>query len=466
MTNTKKLSICMGRKKSNCWRNGVRKNIEPISREIVKNHTGLNLKELSLMFFLCPVLFLFLFVPQIYGQSFSENNIATPHSYELDTPNYDTSQYDNTRRNKTAAENEPNHEQTNIAKNYPHKRKIQLSHTNKNNNKNEHPNNFVNQQEEDHKNKQNAIKKIPWDELSTPVKQKISSLIQNHSVYHCLPSQAIFCDPEVYQYFLEHPDLLVGFWENLGVTQIALREKDTDLFNLVETTGTVADVGTLYRSTNYCVVYAKGEYKSPITTRKIDGEALLFLQSRYARNSENEPIIVCKLDVFIKLDNLGADLLAKLFATSLGKIVDCNFEQTLGFVSHVSDTSAISANSVKRLTRSVKSVRAEVRNEFVDVVDRVSVRAARRVEKRLYNYHRNTNDNVDEYHLGQNRIASPAIQNQHLDPKQNFDSIALNNEYPETKNESQNDQTQEIPHPESQPNNSPNKRVIFTPPKL
>ncbi|MDR1053828.1 MAG: hypothetical protein LBL39_06595, partial [Planctomycetaceae bacterium] len=275
MTNTKKLSICMGRKKNN-WRNGVQKNIKPISLEIAKKHISLTVKESSLMF-LSFLAFLFLFVSQVCGQSFSDNNIATPYAHEIDTPNYD-----------------PTHEQTNSTKNYPQKRKIQPSHTNKNNNnKNEHPNNILNQQEEDRKNKQNAIKKIPWDELSPPVQQKMSSLIQNHSVYHCLPSQAIFCDPEVYRYFLEHPDLLVGFWENLGVTQIALREKDTDLFNLVETTGTVADVGTIYRSANYCAVYAKGEYKSPITTRKIDGEALLLLQSRYARNSENEPIIVC-----------------------------------------------------------------------------------------------------------------------------------------------------------------------------
>ncbi|MDR1478887.1 MAG: hypothetical protein LBJ00_08090 [Planctomycetaceae bacterium] len=402
----------------------------------------------------CSIVFLLLFVPQLYGQNFSDNNISTnPYLRETDTPTHDTYNYDT---------QQPDTAQINNTKNYPYKRKIQPVQTNKNNNKNEHQNNFVNQEEE-RKNKQNAIKRIPWDELSAPVKQKMSSIIHNHSVYYCLPGQAIFCDPEVYQYFLEHPDLLVGFWENLGVTQIVLREKDTDRFNLVETTGTVADVGTLYRSTNYCIAYAKGEYKSPITTRKIDGEALLLLQSRYARNPENEPIIVCKLDVFVKLDNIGADLIVKLFSTSLGKIVEGNFEQTLGFVSHVSDTSAISANSVKRLARSVKSVRVEVRNDFADVVDRVSVRAARRVEKRLYNYHRNTKD-ADDFHLGQNKIVPSFDQNP--DHQHNSDTVALNNEHFEPKPIFPNNQPQENSPPETTPANTTNKRIIFTSPKL
>ncbi|MDR0392054.1 MAG: hypothetical protein LBH59_09115 [Planctomycetaceae bacterium] len=340
------------------------------------------------------------------------------------------------------------HDQINNPKSYPLKRKIARSHSNNTNN--ETQNNVSKQIEEERINKQNSIKKIPLDDLPLPMKQKVLSIVQNHSVYYQLPTQAIFCDPEVYQYFLEHPDLLVGFWESLGITQITLRETDTNRYNLTETTGTIADVGLLYRSTNCCVVYAKGEYKNPITNRKIEGETLLILQSRYARNIENEPIIVCKLDVFVKIDSIGADLLIKLFAATFGKIADGNFEQTLGFVSHVSDTSAISANSVKRLTKSVKNVREEVRNDFTDVIDRVSIRAARRVEKRLYNYH-NNNNFADDSYSGQNKTASTLLQNH--ENQQNTENNT-NHDFHEQKTEI------------TQPDNQQNKRAIFTQPKL
>jgi hypothetical protein len=487
-------------------RNGIQKNNKLNSS--VKKITSV----LSIRSYLTSFLFLFvLFASSAFGQNFSDNKNINNHnslSYETDPHHYGVA-----RRNQNIEKNDSVSESVNSSVNssrvFLPKRKIQLQSAA---NQPERPNAFLSQQEEERVNKQNAIKKIPWDELTTPVKQKISSIIQNNSVYYHLPTQAIFCDPEVYQYFLEHPDLLVGFWESLGVTQITLRETETNRYNLIETTGTIADVGMFYRSTNCCVVYAKGEYKNPITNRKIDGETLLILQSRYARNAENEPIVVCKLDVFIKIDNIGADLLAKLFSTSLGKIADGNFEQTLGFVSHVSDTSAISANAVKRLTKSVKNVREEVRNDFTDVIDRVSLRAARRVEKRLINYHRE-NGNLDEYHLGQNKTISqksttPAsLQNpptslsslnlQPFDVHPIVETIAQNNESNDSKTEIKNELQQEIFLPDIQSNSTnstnpsnvstfnssqpvsltseiqltipktpPKKRAIFTPPKL
>jgi hypothetical protein len=416
--------------RENYWRNGIQKNVRSISlaKKILLPLTA-NLRLILILFL---VLFPVLFALPLFGQNFSDNNPnINPQPHETDIR-----QYTYSNGNKIIDKPDSHHEQINNTKSYPLKRKIQKNQTNNN----ELQNNFINQQEEERINKQTAIKKIPWDELSPPMKQKLSLIVQNHSIYHQLPTQAIFCDPEVYQYFLEHPDLLVGFWECLGLTQIALRETDTDRFNLVETTGTVADVGLFYRSTNCCVVYARGEYKSPITPRKIDGEALLILQSRYARNIENEPIIVCKLDVFVKIDSIGADLLVKLFATTLGKIADGNFEQTLGFVSHVSDTSAISANSVKKLTKSVKNVRPEVRNDFADIIDRVAIRASRRVEKRLYNYHRE-NKTSDDFHNGQNKTVAPILK--HYETQQNIESIALNNEFQDQRTEIKFDSKQD-----------------------
>ncbi|MDR2170379.1 MAG: hypothetical protein LBP59_09575 [Planctomycetaceae bacterium] len=436
MTNTKKLSICMGCRKKQ--KNGIQKN-----NQIIQQTTKIKSPIIIKLFL--TLFLLLLFAAPIYGQNLYEQNLAGNNNHNYDH-NYNYN-YAHSRHNQNGNKFNPNPEHAKNIKTYPLKRKILVAASNNS----EPPNNTQTPQDE-LANKQNIIKKIPWDDLTQPVKQKLSSIIQNHTVYHHIPTQAVFCDPEVYQYFLEHPDLLVGFWESLGVTQIALRETDANRYNLIESTGTVADVGILYRSTNCCIVYAKGEYKNPITTRKIDGEALLVLQSRYARNAENEPIVVCNMDVFVKIDNIGADLLVKLFATSLNKIADGNFEQTLGFVSHVSDTSAISANSVKKLTKSVKNVRENVRNDFTDVVDRVSIRAAKRVEKRLFDYHKN-NKITENY-------------------EQNTEQIIEQNEL---KTETNIDAKQEFPQINPQPITltselqqiiTPKKSAIFTPPKL
>lgn len=232
-----------------------------------------------------------------------------------------------------------------------------------------------------------CMKRIPWDQLSTDSHRKIKSVAQQHSLFHRMPTQAVYCDQEIFQYLLKHPDLVVGFWERLGVTEISVKELKEDKYLMRETTGTVANVEVLHRTKNLCIVYAKGQYRAPFLARGIDGETILFLRSRFGRDKDGEPFVVCALDVFIKIDNAGVDFLAKLFATSLGKIADSNFEQTVAFVGHVSDASTVNADSVKTVSRQVRGVRKEVREDFADLVDQVCTKSSRREEGLLPRYY-------------------------------------------------------------------------------
>lgn len=225
---------------------------------------------------------------------------------------------------------------------------------------------------------QDSAKKIPWDSLTSQAKSKITHVVSEHSLFRRMPQQKIYADPEMFQFLAQHPDLVVGFWEKLGVTQISLQELNTNKFLLKETTGTTAMAEVVYHTNDICIVYAKGLYKGPFLVRSYDGEVVLILRNRLMRDANNEPIIMCDLDVFVRIDHLGVDFLAKLFATTLGKIADSNFEQTVAFVGYVSESAGINAELVKRTGYQVKNVRETVREDFGDVVDRVAIRVARR----------------------------------------------------------------------------------------
>jgi hypothetical protein len=493
MTNTKKISYCMGCRASD-YINGFGK-IGSANAGAAEGASGLvrfvltcflGLRFFVLVFF---GLLLFLFLQlSVFGQtafdvydsdlynsshrSNSPDNIQSERSANRPTPTVEPDNYNCPTYSKLSENSRQNG--TIIAKS----KQTKWSHSNTTNQSATQPQtNF----DVERTQKQNIIKNIPWDDLTPAAKQKVSSIVQNHTLYHHMPTQAFFCDPEVYQYFLEHPDLLVGFWEGLGMTQISLRELDVNRYSMIESTGTVANIGVLYRTTKYCAIYAKGEYKGPFMTRKIDGDALLLLQTRFARNADSEPIIVCRLDVFVKIDSLGADLLTKLFAASLGKIADGNFEQTLGFVSHVSDTSAISAESVKRLTKSVKSVRPEVRDDFADVVDRVAIRAARRFDKKLNNirelYRKNNQEQTQQDNINQPQttIKTPSFDTPDsnsfatfLEKNSTKTQEQQDTEITQNHNQQQNDQTHKPqPTDPTKPTTTINYgNIIFTTPKI
>ena len=225
---------------------------------------------------------------------------------------------------------------------------------------------------------QDALRKIPWESLSQTAKAKIKPVITSHSIFRRLPQQAVYADSEMYQFLVEHPDIVVGFWEKLGVTQISLRELSEDRFLMKETGGTTAVAEVLHRTRDLCIIYAKGQYRGSILARPIDGETVLILRSRFLRDEDNDPYTVCQLDSFVRLENVGADLVAKLLSNVLGKIADSNFEQTIGFVGNVSDAAVSNTEKVKDLSSQMKGVRNDVRDDFSDVVDRVASRSSKR----------------------------------------------------------------------------------------
>ena len=225
---------------------------------------------------------------------------------------------------------------------------------------------------------QTAYKHLPWNELSPAAQARIKSVVSNASLFHRLPQQTIYADSEIYHFVIRHPDLIVGFWEQLGATQLSLREVRDNRFVLKETSDTVATVDVLYRTSNICIAHAKGEYRGPLLARSYQGEVIVALRSRFARDEMGEPVVVCDLDAFIQINNVGADMLAKLFFASIAKIADSNFEVTTSFVGQVSNAASRNPTALKTMAEEISSIRPEICDEFCDLVDRVEARVARR----------------------------------------------------------------------------------------
>ncbi|MDR0870860.1 MAG: hypothetical protein LBN39_08720, partial [Planctomycetaceae bacterium] len=112
-----------------------------------------------------------------------------------------------------------------------------------------------------------AVQSIPWSSLPPKAKEKIKSVVLKPSLFRKMPRQAVFADSEMYQFLTEHPDIVVGFWDVLGATELTLNEIRQNQFLMKENDGTVAVAEVLYRTTDVCIVYAKGQYRAPFLVR-------------------------------------------------------------------------------------------------------------------------------------------------------------------------------------------------------
>src|SRR3989304_5292579 len=65
-----------------------------------------------------------------------------------------------------------------------------------------------------------AIRAIPWKQLADPQRRKLQSVIRNSSMYRRLPTRVIDCDPDLFTFLLQHPEVVVDVWQMMGVSRV------------------------------------------------------------------------------------------------------------------------------------------------------------------------------------------------------------------------------------------------------
>ena len=306
-------------------------------------------------------------------------------------PSRSNAQYGNT------AQNRPNTQNKNAAKNaQPQRQPESQSQTYPQGNRNERLLEATNSPAA----MKEALRTIPWNRLSNSAQEKIKSVLGERPLYRRLPQQSTYCEPELYDFLLDHPDVVVAMWEKLGVTQISLKEHGRPgVYQLKESVGSVGIIEVLYKTPNYCIVYSKGSYTGPFLPRAVDGETILILQNIFEQDEDGDPYVVAQLDAFVNVKNFGVDMFAKLFAPMLGRIADGNFEQTIAFLGNVSEAAQSNPEVIKRLALRLESIRKDVRDDFIQTAYKTAQLAIDR-----------SGDDLESSPYGRNIMERQAVQ--------------------------------------------------------
>src|SRR5690606_18100950 len=112
--------------------------------------------------------------------------------------------------------------------------------------------------------RQEAIGSIPVEQLAAAARQKVMAVTSQTAIYRRLPTVVFECDPTLYRFLVDHPDLVVNIWEVLGISQVSLRRTGDHTFKADDGVGTLGDVEFLYRGKNLHIVYADGSYEGKL----------------------------------------------------------------------------------------------------------------------------------------------------------------------------------------------------------
>lgn len=226
-----------------------------------------------------------------------------------------------------------------------------------------------------------AIASIPFDQLTPEGRDKVSAVIEHASLFRRLPTQVIQCDPELFLFVIDHPDIVANIWQLLGIENVVLTPTGPQTFEADDGAGTTGDVEFLHRRHDMQVIYSEGSYDGPMFTKPVTGRCVLVLRSGYQRDNEGHYFITNRVDAFIQLDHVGLEFLAKTFHPLVGRVADYNFMATGTFLENLSRAAELNPAGMARLAQRLEHVHPDVRDEFLTVSLEVAERAAQRTAR-------------------------------------------------------------------------------------
>lgn len=219
--------------------------------------------------------------------------------------------------------------------------------------------------------------------MSPANRQTAQSIINDTSIYRRLPTRIIDCDPDLFTFLLQHPEIVIDVWRVMGISQVALNRTPDGTYRGTDGAGTTGTLRYLFcnwgeGANNVAVVYADGAYQGQPFPTPLKAQSIMLVRSSAIRETNGRHYITVKIDTFIQIENLGVEIVAKTVQPWIAKTADQNLIETLTFVSNFSRTAEKNPQGMERLANRLDTLDESTRNQLVTLCFRTAERYARR----------------------------------------------------------------------------------------
>ncbi len=230
--------------------------------------------------------------------------------------------------------------------------------------------------------REQALRGIPLSTLTAQAIAKLRPVLDDPTIFRKMPTQSIVCDTEMFNFIVRYPEVLVEIWELMGMTRVNIQRTGPFSFSGQDGAGTTCRSEMILGSDRLHIYYSEGDYEGGLISRKLDGRCVCVIHSQPAVGEAGQALVTASMDIFLKLDNVGADLIAKTISPLVVKTADSNYIESLRFVSQLSTAAQRNPQAIEQLADRLTGLRPDVRKRFVQVAQQSSSRRDRLVAAR------------------------------------------------------------------------------------
>ncbi|HBJ37744.1 MAG TPA: hypothetical protein DDZ51_23905 [Planctomycetaceae bacterium] len=219
-----------------------------------------------------------------------------------------------------------------------------------------------------------AINAIPMGRLTPAAQQRILAITNRPTLYRHLGQQTIQCDADLFMFIVRNPEVLVGVWDLMEITEVKTERIDAFKLRAIDGSGTDCTVDLVYGDPAVHVYVADGFYDGKLTTNVINGKGVFILRSIYKVDAEGNSIIEGSLDCFVQVEHLAADLIMRTFGPLIGRTADHNFAETARFIDQLGTTASKNPLAMEELALRLPQVSEPSRQRFAALIRQAAER--------------------------------------------------------------------------------------------
>lgn len=209
-----------------------------------------------------------------------------------------------------------------------------------------------------------AIRAIPFDKLTDEAGARIRTVVRNPTIFRSMPVEVVACHRELFLCLVRNPEIVVGIWSVMGITTLKVTRTGPFTYNADDGAGTTSDLELVYGTPTTHIIYATGNYQGPLLGRRLRGNCVMVLNSGYVKAEDQSDYVTNQLDVFLQIENIGADLLARTIHPLVGKTADNNFAESTRFLGQIHYAAQKRPEKLDSMIRQLDEIDPQVLAQF------------------------------------------------------------------------------------------------------
>jgi hypothetical protein len=163
---------------------------------------------------------------------------------------------------------------------------------------------------------------VPLEQVAPAFRDRVRAVLARPTLATRGPAETFNCQPPVYHWLLDHPDLAVRLWHSLGARCASVEDRGDGLFGWRDGQGSDVRWQTVLRAPGQRLWYAEGRVKPGVLLPTVAFQAVVALDYTEGHDRDNHPALRHQVHLYLHTDSHAAALVTKLVGASAPRLAE------------------------------------------------------------------------------------------------------------------------------------------------